>query len=126
MRTNNKSLLAIANIKNKYNIIKPCVVYLLYLYSNIYISLFLTHSHSLFIHLIIHFVINNIYIYVCKKITIIINMLMRRFLNWWRGKSVKGTGKELQHHIDTYKIYTLARDSLIANPSRTAKSFLFH
>ena len=27
-------------------------------------------------------------------------MLMRRFLNWWRGKSVKGTGKELQHHID--------------------------
>ena len=26
-------------------------------------------------------------------------MLMRRFLNWWRGKSVKGTGKELQHHM---------------------------
>ena len=36
-------------------------------------------------------------------------MLMRRFWSWWRGKSVKGTGKELQHHIDTYKIYTLAQ-----------------
>ena len=40
---------------------------------------------------------------------------MRRFLNWWRGKSVKGTGKELQHHIDTYKIYTLAHYKKIIN-----------
>ena len=36
-------------------------------------------------------------------------MFMRRFLKWWQDKSVKGTGKELQHHIDTYKVYTLAR-----------------
>eukprot|EP00944_MAST-04C_sp_MAST-4C-sp1_P006705 g6705.t1 len=36
-------------------------------------------------------------------------MFMRRFLKWWQDKSVKGTGKELQHHIDTYKVYTLAQ-----------------